>query len=189
MEATTVNQIDAQIKAARERLATLRIEARELSLPAVSGDGEAVSSLGQTNAEMDRVLADLVVLDQARSVALQRLASDDAAALADYRARHLSIAQERAVAIVKLAVRADELVGEVKRVFADLTETENEIRRALREAGVPPNDVVIGQKGLAVFAIASLNAFTNGTDRFSKPRAVADIAKQAWASILSSDEI
>lgn len=185
----TVDQIDAQIKAARQRLAVLRSKARELSLPVVSGDAEALSSLAQTNAETDRVLADLVVLDQARAVALQRMASEDAAALAGYRARHLTIAQDRAAAIVKLAIRADELVAEVKRVFTDLTDTENDIRRALREAGVPPSDVVVGQKGLAVFAIASLNAFTNGTDRFNKPRAVADIAKQAWADLLNHDEI
>lgn len=185
----TVDQIDAQIKAARERLAVLRSEARELSLPAVSGDGDAVSSLAQTNAETDRVLADLVVLDQARSAALQRLASEDAAALAAYRARHLLIAQDRAAAIVKLSARADELIAEVKRVFADLTETENDIRKALREAGVPPSDVVVGQKGIAVFAVASLNAFANGTDRFNKQRAVADIARNAWADLLKHDEI
>lgn len=185
----TVEQIDTQIKAARELLATLRSEARDLSLPAVSGSGDAVSSLAQINAETDRVLADMVILDQARSVALERLATVDAAALAEYRARHLTIAQDRAAEIVKLAVRADELVAEVKRVFTDLTETENGIRKALLEAGYAPNGVIVGQKGLAVFMIASLTAFTNGTDRFSKPRPVAEIAQQAWANLLNSDEV
>lgn len=184
----TVDQIDAQIKAARERLATLRSEARELSLPAVSGNGDAISSLAKTNAETDRVLADLVVLDQARSEALQRLATEDAAALAGYRARHLTIARDRAAEIVKLAARADELVAEFKTVFADLAVTEREIRNALREASAPPDDVVVGRKNLGQFAIAALTAFTTGTDRFGQVRPVAVIAEAAWRDLLGNDE-
>lgn len=185
----TVEQIDAQIKAARERLAGLRSDARELSLPAVSGDGGALSSLAQTNGETDRVLADLVILDQARSVALQQLATVDAAALAAYRAGHMSVAQNRAAAIVKLAGRADELVAEFKVVFAELSTIEREIWNALREASAPPSDAVVGRKNLGQFAIASLTAFANGTDRFGQTRAVADVAAKAWANLLNSDDI
>lgn len=185
----TVEQIDPQIKAARERLAALRSEARELSLPAVSGDGGALSALAQANAETDRVLADLVILDQARSAALQQLATVDAAALAGYRARHMSIAQDRAAAIVKLATRIDELVAEFKVVFAEMSATEREIWTALHEASAPPSDAVVGRKNLGQFAIASLTAFTNGTDRFGQTRAVADIAAKAWANLLNSDDI
>jgi hypothetical protein len=183
----TVEQLDAEINAARERLAALRSEARELSLPAVSGDDDAISSLAQTNAETDRVLADLVILDQARSTALQLLATVDAAALAGYRARHFKIAQDHAAVIVKLASRADEIVGAFKAVFAEISATEREIWRALREADAPPNDVVVGRKNLGQFAIASLEAFTNGTDRFGQTRAVKDIAARAWADLFVSE--
>lgn len=185
----TVDQIDAQIKAARERLSTLRSEARDLSLPAVSGDGEALSLLTQTNAETDRVLADLVVLDQARNVALQQLATVDAAALAGYRARHMTIAQDRAAAIVKLAGRIDDLVAQFKAVFAEMSETEREIWRALHEASAPPGDAVVGRKGLGSFALASLTAFINGSDKFGQTRPVADIAAKAWADLLKHDDI
>jgi hypothetical protein len=187
--AITVDQIDIQIKAARERLASLRSEAHELSLPAVSGNGDAISSLAKTNAETDRVLADLVVLDQARGVALQRLASEDAAAMADYRARHLTIAQDRAAEIVKLAKRADELIAEFKVVFEEMSAIERGIWKSLRDASAPPSDAVVGRKSLASFAITALNAVANGTNRFGQTRAVADIAAKAWAHLLSNDDI
>jgi hypothetical protein len=180
----TVQQIEVQIADARRCLAAFQQRSRELALPTVGGDPDAIASLAETNSASDQVLADLVVLEHARAAAVEQQAANDAAAHAEYCAGRMAIARDRAGAIVKLAARIDGLISEFETVFTEMSATENEIRKALREAGAPPNDVIIGQRGLGVFAIASLTALTSGTSRFNKPRAVADVATMAWADLL-----
>ncbi|MFB6448383.1 hypothetical protein [Bradyrhizobium tunisiense] len=185
----TVVQLDRQLAAARDRLSELEQDARDLALPAVSGDQDAVASLASANSSIGQIRADLIILERARaSVVEQQRQASEADATA-YRARHLEIAQDRAAEIVKLAARADELVAEFKRVFAGISATEREIWMALNEASAPPSDAVVGRKNLGNFVMASLTAFTNGTDRFGQTRAVADVAAKAWADLLSNDDI
>lgn len=185
----TVAQIEAQIADARECLATLDRDAQSFALPAVEGNQDAAAALARINAEVQQITADLAVLDRARLTAAQQRREADEACVAEYRARHLATAQDCAASIVKLAARADELVAEFKVVFADMSTTEQQIWRALHEASVPPHDAVVGRKNLGQFAIASLTAFTNGTDRFGQTRAVADVATKAWSHLLSNDDI
>lgn len=184
-----VGQIEEQIGAARERLAVLDQEAQSLALPAVEGDEDAAASLGRTNAQSSQIIRDLAVLDRARVSAAQQQRDADEASKAAYRARHLEIAQDRAAAIVRLGSRADELVAELKVVFADMSATEKQIWGALHSASEPPQGAVVGRKGLVDFVIASLTAFTNGTDRFGQTRSVASVAEVAWAFLLNRDEI
>jgi hypothetical protein len=183
----TVAQIEAQTTDARECLALLNDEAKDLSLLVVSGDQDAAAKLAGINAEVRQITADLAVLDNARLVAAEQQRDASDAKDAAYRARHMTIARDRAAAIVSLASRVDQIVAEFKSVYSEMVGTEEQIRRALREAGTPPNDAAVGQRGLAVFAIASLTAITNGTDRFSRTRAVADVARMAWADLLVSE--
>lgn len=185
----TVEKIEVLISDARERLATLDSEAQALAMPAVSGDPDAAASLARINSEVRQVTADVAVLERARLTAAQQQREAEEAKDAAYRARHLEIAQDHAAVIVKLAARADELVAEFKVVFADMSATEREIWKALREASAPPHEAVVGRKNLGHFAIASLTAFTTGTDRFGQTRAVADIAANAWADLLKNDDI
>ena len=185
----TVDQIEAQIADARERLAGLDQEAQELSLSAVSGDQDAAASLARINAQVQQITGDVAVLERARLTAAQQQREADEAREASYRASHLEFAQDRATAIVNLAARIDELTAEFKTVFAEMSAAEREIWKALREASAMPSDAVVGRKNLGLFAIASLTAFINGTDRFGQTRAVADIAAVAWAHLLKNDEI
>ena len=185
----TVPQIEAQITDRRECLALLDQEAQDLSLAAVSGDQDAAASLARINSEVAQITADLAVLDRARVTAAQQRREADEAREASYRASHLEYAQDRAAAIVKLAARIDELVAEFKSVFTDMSAVEREIWNALREASASPNDAVVGRQNLGIFAIASLTAFTNGTDRFGQTRAVADVAAKAWSHLLKNDDI
>jgi len=183
----TVAQIEAQIADAREGLATLDRDAQSFALPAVEGNQDAAAALARINTEVRQITADLAVLDRARITAAKQQRDESEAKAKDYRAHHRAIAQDRAAAIVKLAGRADDLVAEFKAVFADLAVTEREIWNALREASAPPHDAVVGRKNLGQFAIALLTAFTNGTDRFGQGRAVADVARTAWADLLVSE--
>ncbi len=185
----TIAQIDAQTTDARECLALLNDEAKDLSLLVVSGNQDATARLAGINAEVRQITADLAVLDNARVLSLQRQRDTTEADLAASRARHLEIARGRATEIVKLAGRMDDLVMELKSVYGAMVETEGHIRRALSAAGTPPNDFAVGQQRLGVFAIASLTAFTSGSDRFCQSRAVADVARAAWAHLLTNDEI
>jgi hypothetical protein len=185
----TVDKIEDQIGAARERLAVLDNEAQDLAMPAVSGDEDAAASLARINAQVRQITADLAILDRARITAIEQQREASEAKAAANRARALEVAQDRAAAIVCLATRADDLVAEFKVVFADMAAVAREIWNALREASDPPNDAVVGRKNLGQFAIASLTAFTNGTDRFGQVRPVADIAAKAWADLLKNDDI
>lgn len=186
---TTVEQIEEQIGAARERLSVLDKEAQSLALPAVEGDQDAAASLARVNSEVRQVTADVAVLDRARiEVAHQQRKASEAEVTA-HRARHREIAQDHAAVLVKLATRSDELVAEFKVVFAEMFATEREIWKALHEASAPPGDAVVGRKNLGQFAIAALTAFTNGTDRFGQGRAVAVVAATAWADLLKNDDI
>jgi hypothetical protein len=158
-------------------------------MPAVSGDEDAAASLARINAQVRQITADLAILDRARITAIEQQREASEAKAAANRARALEVAQDRAAAIVCLATRADDLVAEFKVVFADMAAVAREIWNALREASDPPNDAVVGRKNLGQFAIASLTAFTNGTDRFGQVRPVADIAAKAWADLLKNDDI
>ncbi|MEH2574435.1 hypothetical protein [Bradyrhizobium sp. AZCC 1708] len=184
----TVGEIEARIGVARERLAVLDNEAQSFALPAVSGDQDAAAALARINAEVRQVTADVAVLDRARISAAQQRRDADEAAQASYRASHIEYAQDRAAAIVRVATRVDDLVAELKAAFTELSSVEREIWIALREANAPPSDAVVGRKSLGNFAIASLTAFTNGTDRFGQTRAVADVAAKAWAHLLTNDD-
>jgi DNA-binding LytR/AlgR family response regulator len=183
----TVEQIEDQIGAARERLAVLDQEAQSLALPAVEGDEAAAASLARINSEIRQITADVAVLDRARITVAQQQRKASEAEVTAYHLRHFEIAQDHAAVLVKLASRADELVAEFKAVFADMSATEREIWKALHEASAPPSDAVVGRKSLGQFAIAALTAFTTGADRFGQTRAVADIAATAWAFLLSKE--
>lgn len=183
----TVLQLDRQLAAARERLAVLEQDARDLALPAVSGDQDAITSLASANSSIGQIRAELVILERARVSVVEQQKKTSEADAAAYRARHLEFAQDRAAAIVKLAARADELVAEFKSVYDDLGATENQMWEALCEASALPQDAIVGRRNLRLLAIESMNAFTKGVDKFNKPRAVADVAKRAWAHLLKND--
>lgn len=183
----TVEKIEDQVGAARERLGVLDQEAQGYALAAVSGDEEAATAIARINSEIRQVAADIAVLDRARIEAAQQQRDADEATQASYRASHLEYAQDRAVTIVRVATRVDDLVAELKAAFTELGSVEREIWQALREASAPPSDAVVGRKSLGNFAIASLTAFANGTDRFGQTRAVADVAATAWAFLLSNE--
>jgi hypothetical protein len=185
----TVAQIEAQTTDARECLALLNDEARDLSLLVVSGDQDAAAKLAGINAEVRQIAADLAILDNARLVAAEQQRDASDAKDAAYRARHMTIARDRVAAIVSLAGRIDDLIVEFKTAFTDLNATEREIWNALRQASALPHHAVVGTKNLGQFAVASLTALTNGTDRFAQGRAVADVAKAAWADLLNNDSI
>jgi hypothetical protein len=183
----TVAQIEAQTADARECLALLSDEAKDLSLLVVSGDQDATAKLAGINAEVRQIAADLAVLDNARVVAAQQQRDATDARDAAYRARNLAIAKDRAATIVQISGRLDDLIVEFKTAFTDLTATEREIWNALRQASALPHHAVVGTKNLGQFAIALLTAFTNGTDRFGQARPVADVARAAWAHLLVSE--
>ncbi|KRR27502.1 hypothetical protein [Bradyrhizobium retamae] len=185
----TVDQIEEQIGAARERLAVLDQQAQSFALPAVAGDQDAAASLARINADVRQITADVSVLARAKLTIEQQQMKASEAEVTAYHLRHFEIAQDHAAAIVKLASRADDLVAQFKAVFAEMSATERKIWKALREASAPPSDAVVGRKNLGQFAIASLTAFTTGIDRYGQTRAVADVAAKAWADLLKSDDI
>lgn len=185
----SIAQIEAQIADARDRLATLDGEAQELAMPTVSGDQDAAAALARINAQVRQVTGDVAVLDRARLTAVEQQRKASEAEVTAYHLRHFEIARDHAAAIVKLASRADDLVAQFKAVFAEMSATEREIWKSLREASAPPSDAVVGRKNLGQFAIASLTAFTTGIDRYGQTRAVADVAANAWADLLKHDDI
>jgi hypothetical protein len=188
-QALTSHQIASQISAAREQVVALEVEASDLAYPAVSGDKDAIASLATIQAKKRQAEADIRVLELAKDVAISKEVAAEKAKDQAYRDRHLDIAKERAATIMKLAARADELVDEFKAIFTSMGTVEQEIWRALREAAAPPSGSIVGRKGLGDFAVASLTAFTNGTDRFRQPRAVADVAATAWSHLLSGESV
>jgi hypothetical protein len=184
----TSQQIDANASAVHQHIASLEAKMPELSLAAVAGDQDAIASLADIQAQIRQAKADLSVLDLAKDAAIKGEIATDAAKAQAYREHHMEIARTRAADLMKLAARLDELVLEFKKVFGDLTATEREIWNALRKASASPDDGVVGRKNLGHFAIASLTAFTNGTDRFRQVRGVADVASVAWGDLLKSKE-
>lgn len=187
VETPTSRQIEAQLAAARERIATLDDKARDLSLPAVAGDQQAVTSLASIRVQIQQAEADLAVLADARMSALRHEASATEDEAQAYRERHFQTARERAAVIVQLAGRADELVAEFKTLVADMRGVEREIWIALREAGQPADSAIVGRKNLDEFPVNQLRMFVNGTDRFRDAKPVVEIAKRAWSHLLTDE--
>ncbi len=187
LKGPTTAQIEAELAAVREQIATLEAEAGDLSYPAVAGDQEAIASLATIRAQIQQAETDRAVLEDAKKIAIWREARAAEAKEGQYRAHHLRIAKDRAAELVRLGSRADDLVAELKKIFASLGTTEREIWNALREASAPPDDAIVGRKAIGQFAIASLTAFTRGEDRFGRVRPVADVAKSAWAHLLINE--
>ncbi|WP_425906811.1 hypothetical protein [Nitrobacter sp. TKz-YC02] len=185
--ALTVAQIDANIALVREQISMMEDEARELSLPAVAGDEQARTLLANVRTKIQQAEADFEVLADARISALGRDHEAAEAKDADYRARQLQIARERAAAIVQLASRADGLVAEFKALISDMRGVELGIWKAAREAGQPADGAIVGRKNIDQFAIDQLLRFANGTDRFGKERPVAEWARQAWRHLLTDE--
>lgn len=182
----TVAQVQARISLTKERLDQLNDEACELALPAVAGSDEAAAALARIHGEVRQISDDLVILERAKLTAADLQRAADEAVTEAYRARHLSVAQDRAAEIVKLAVRADALVAEFQTVFTVIASTEQEILEALRRAGKPPTGDRVGQGGLNAFVIAALTAQVDGTARYRRSRPVAEIATSAWADLLKN---
>lgn len=184
-QSATIDQIEAKISGARERLRTLDNEAKELSLPVVSGDEGAVALLMQVNASIRQVTADLAVLNSARLAAAQQQADAATAATAAYRARHVEIARGHAAEIVKLAARADDLVASYKGLLGELAEAERKIGTTLREAGELPNTAIVGRKDLARFMVERVVNSHSGRDKFlTEQRTITTIAAAAWSALL-----
>ncbi|MGM4915894.1 hypothetical protein [Tardiphaga sp. 813_E8_N1_3] len=181
----TSAQIDGNLAVARDLIGQLEDQSRDFSLPAASGDEAAVALLANVRAQIRQATEDVSVLELARQVAI---ASElNAAKMKDeaYRARHHQTARERAAEIVKRAVRADELLAELKAAIGGIAETERAIWNALRDAGEPPGDAIVGRKNLSQFAVDRVVAFSNGNDRLNANRPlVAEIARRAWANLL-----
>ncbi len=185
---STVEQIEQKISAARERLRTLDCEAKELSLPAVSGDGEAVAAVARVNASIRQVTADLALLNNAYLFAAREEAEARAEVEAVRRRDQMAIAKRLAVDIVGLGTQADEYFSLIKALLSDLADAERKIGDALRAAGEPPNAAIIGRRGLGGFLIERLVTMQNGRDLFlSEQRPIAVIAAAAWDGLLDSD--
>lgn len=188
MDMATSKQIDANLSAVRDLIATLENEARDLSLPAISGDQNAVTSLASLRAKIQQASADLDVLQDAKASALGQEAEAADVDAKNYRARHMAIAQDRSAAIVKLAGRAEELVAEFKDVLTNISTTERQIWNALREASAPPDSGIVGRKNLVALAIDRMTTRVNGKDIFlSDQRALADVARTAWRNLLVTE--
>jgi hypothetical protein len=188
MTSPTVAQIEAQITDRRECIALLDQEAQDLSLATVSGDQKAATALAAINAEVSQIIADVAVLERARLTAVQQQQNTSDAEIAAHRAHHREIAQDHAAVLVRLAGRVDDLVAEFKSVFAEMSATEKAVWDNLREARALPSPDVVGRRHLTQFAIASLNAFMGGKDKFGQTRAVADVAAKAWAELLHKND-
>lgn len=188
-QALSSHQIAGQISAARDLIIGLEQEAHDLSYPAVSGDQKAVASLGTIRAQIRQANEDIAVLELAKGVAISKEAAAEQAEDQAHRARHMTIAREKAAAIVDLARRVDNLLVDFKAVLADLDATELAIWNALRGASTQPSSAIVGQRNIGHFAIALLTAFTNGSDRFRQPPAVADIAARAWSDLLGGCDV
>jgi hypothetical protein len=187
-EAMTSAQIAAKISAAREHLASLDKKAKSLALPAVSGDGDAAGVLANTCGSIQRITADLAVLEAARLAAVRKEEEANAKADAERRERHMTEARAHAAEIVKLCRRADGLVEAFDALLVDLEKAERDAWSALREAGMRPNTGIVGSAGLARFVDARMLEVIhrrNKAIRHQKP--VAEVAAVAWADLLSPE--
>lgn len=186
----TVEQVDAMIAGARARLADLEKQAKELSLPAVSGDESAITDLGRNRDQVRQVLDDLIVLDHARRASLEKQTETDAAAVAAFRAQRMEAARGHAAEIVALAGRADELVAGFKVLLADLAEAERNIWRALNDAKAGASSAIVGRRNIGNIAVGRMLEVINGVDRMrsERSRPVAVIASIAWADDLLKTE-
>jgi hypothetical protein len=182
----TIAEIEKKIAAAREHLSSLDVEAKAISLPAVSGDRNAAEALANIHASIKQVTSDVTVLESARLIAARREVEAVAEADAEYRARHFEIARGHAGEIVKLASRADEFVASYKALIGALSEAERKIGSALHKAGERLNTTIVGRKDLVSFMIERMFAVSMGREKFLvEQRPIAKIAEHAWADLLA----
>jgi hypothetical protein len=185
-ESLTSAQIASRIAFANDGIASLRGEESDLALAAVSGDADAVKRIAEVRAQLRQIGEDVALLERARGAALRK-ESEAAAARDDaYRARHMVIAREKAAELLKLAVRADEMVAAFKACTLEVNRVEREIHAALREADAPARGKV-GQIGLSQSAFDLITLFVKGVDSYHPGRPVAETAASAWSNLLEAE--
>ncbi|MBI1203779.1 MAG: hypothetical protein GC182_14855 [Rhodopseudomonas sp.] len=169
-------------------LASLDVEAKSLSLPAVSGDKDAAAKLAKITGSIRQVTSDIAVLENARLVAAKADADAQAEDDAARRRCQFENAKRLAVDILAMAQQADELAVSYKALLEDLADAERKIANAIRAAGKPVQTTIVGRHNLGYFLIERMTNIQSGRDKhLTDARHVAAVAATAWRDLLEND--
>ena len=184
-EAMTPDAIAARIDAINSLIEAEERAARDLALPAAAGSDEAVAAYAEAVQKINALHADKTLLAAAAAVAASQASSRSAAEAEAARAAAKDRAKDLAAQLVGMAQRTDVIAEEFASILRTMPELERALWAALREAGEPPSDGVVGRRNL-VGHVASVVTSAPLAPSL-RPRPAADVSRVAWSFLLDED--
>ena len=179
--------LDARLAQLSDTLAATEAEVDALSLPAATGDADAVEKLARATATITQLKADREILDRARAASAKQAASQADTEAEAARQAAKDRATGHATRIYRMAERIDALAEEYRQIVAEMPQVEHQLWQALREAECAVSDGVVGRKNLVAHATNAVTYATAGASM--RPRPCAQVAGVAWNHLLGDEDI
>lgn len=179
--------LDARLAQLSDTLAATEAEVDALSLPAATGDADAVEKLARATATISQLTADREILDRARAASAKQA---DAASAKRAEAKRQA-AKERATGhaerIFRMAERIDAIALEYRGIVAEMSNVEHDLWHALREADCVVSDSVVGRRNLVTHAVSAVRSATAPLGMRTRP--CASVAGVTWSFLLGDCDI